>query len=85
MTEVVIIDAARTPVGRRKGWLRETHPVKLGAHAVRAVLERTGLAPELVEHVIFGCVSQVSEQAFNVARNVTLEARLPIDVPATSV
>ena len=85
MTEVVIIDAARTPVGRRNGWLRETHPVKLGAHAVRAVLERTGLASELVEHVIFGCVSQVSEQAFNVARNVTLEARLPIDVPATSV
>ncbi len=85
MTEVVIIDAARTPVGRRNGALREIHPVKLGAHAVKAVMERAGIQPDQVDHVIFGCVSQIAEQTFNVARNVVLEAGLPIEVPATSV
>lgn len=85
MTEVVIVDAARTPVGRRNGALRETHPVTLGAHAVKAVMERAGISPEQVDHVIFGCVSQVAEQTFNVARNVVLESGLPIEVPATSV
>lgn len=85
MTEVVIVDAARTPVGRRNGALRETHPVKLGAHAVKAAMERAGITPEQVDHVIFGCVSQVAEQTFNVARNVVLESGLPIEVPATSV
>lgn len=85
MTEVVIVDAARTPVGRRNGALREVHPVKLGAHAVKAVMERAGITPDQVDHVIFGCVSQVAEQTFNVARNVVLEAGLPIEVPATSV
>lgn len=85
MTEVVIVDAARTPVGRRNGALRETHPVKLGAHAVKAAMERAGISPEQVDHVIFGCVSQVAEQTFNVARNVVLESGLPIEVPATSV
>lgn len=85
MVEVVIIDAARTPVGKRNGWLREQHPVTLGAHAVKAVLERAGVRKDQVDHLIFGCVSQVHEQTFNVARNVVLEAGLPVHVPATSV
>lgn len=85
MSEVVIVDAARTPVGKRGGWLRDTHPVKLGAHAVKGVLERAGVTPDQVDHLIFGCVSQVSEQTFNVARNVVLESGLPITVPATSI
>ncbi|MEM9954956.1 MAG: thiolase family protein [Chloroflexota bacterium] len=85
MTDVVIVDAARTPVGKRNGALREIHPVKLGAHAIKAAMERAGITPEQVDHVIFGCVSQVAEQTFNVARNVVLEAGLPIEVPATSV
>ncbi len=85
MAEVVIVDAIRTPVGKKNGWLREQHPVKLGAHAVKALFERTGLKPEQVEHVIFGCVSQVSEQTFNLARNVVLEAGMPIEIPATSI
>jgi acetyl-CoA acetyltransferase family protein len=85
MTEVVIVDAVRTPVGRKNGWLREQHPVKLGAHTVKALLSRTGIAPETVEHVLFGCVSQVAEQTFNVARNIVLEAGLPITIPATSL
>jgi acetyl-CoA acyltransferase len=85
MVDVVIVDAVRTPVGKRNGWLREQHPVKLGAHAIKAAMERAGITPEQVDHVIFGCVSQVSEQTFNIARNVTLEAGLPIEVPATTV
>lgn len=85
MTDVVIVDAIRTPIGKRNGWLREQHPVKLGAHTIKALLQRTGLAADAVDHVIFGCVSQVSEQTFNIARNVTLQAGLPISVPATSV
>ncbi len=85
MVDVVIVDAARTPVGRRNGSLREIHPVTLGAHAVKAAMERAGITPDQVDHVIFGCVSQVAEQTFNVARNVVLEAGLPIEVPATSV
>ncbi len=85
MSNVVIVDAARTPLGKRNGWLREQHPVKLGAHAVKAAMERAGIQPDQVDHVIFGCVSQVSEQTFNIARNVVLEAGLPVEVPATSV
>lgn len=85
MTNVVIVDAIRTPMGRRNGWLREQHPVKLGSHVIRALLERTGLSKDEVDHVIFGCVSQVAEQTFNIARNVVLDADLPIEVPATSV
>lgn len=85
MTDVVIVDAARTPVGRRNGYLREVHPVKLGAHAVKAAMERAGITAEQVDHVVFGCVSQVSEQTFNIARNVALEAGLPIEVPGTTL
>jgi acetyl-CoA acyltransferase len=85
MTDVVIVDAIRTPMGKRNGWLREQHPVKLGSHVIKALLERTGLDKTAVDHVIFGCVSQVAEQTFNIARNVVLDADLPIEVPATSV
>lgn len=85
MRDVVIVDAVRTPLGKRNGWLRETHPARLGAYVVCEVLARANLDPKLVEHLIFGCVSQVSEQAFNVARNVVLDAGLDIETPATSV
>lgn len=85
MTDVVIVDAIRTPMGKRNGWLREQHPVKLGSHVIKALLERTGLDKSKVDHVIFGSVSQVAEQTFNIARNVVLDAELPIEVPATSV
>ncbi|MDQ7023924.1 MAG: thiolase family protein [Anaerolineae bacterium] len=85
MVDVVIVDAARTPVGKRNGWLREQHPVKLGAHAIKAAMARAGITADQVDHVVFGCVSQVSEQTFNIARNVVLEVGLPIEVPATTV
>jgi acetyl-CoA acyltransferase len=85
MRDVVIVEAVRTPVGRRNGWLREVHPVRLGALALCEVLARAQLDPSLVEHVIMGCVSQVGEQTFNLARNVVLDAGLPLEIPATTV
>jgi len=83
--DVVIVSAARTPVGKRNGWLRDIHPVRLGSTALCEALARANLDPSLVEHVIMGCVGQVSEQTFNLARNVTLDAGLPVEVPATTV
>ncbi len=85
MTDIVIVSAVRTPLGRRNGWLREVHPVRLGAYVLCEALARAHLDPAQVEHVIMGCVSQVSEQTFNLARNVVLDAGLPIDVPATTI
>ena len=85
MDQAIILDAIRTPLGKRNGWLREQHPVTLGSHVVKALLERCGLDKTEVDHVIFGCVSQVAEQTLNIARNVVLDAELPIAVPATTV
>lgn len=85
MQDIVIVEAVRTPLGRRNGAFRETHPIKLGSHVICEALKRANLDPALVEHVIFGCVSQVGEQTFNVARNVVLDAELPVTTPATSI
>src|SRR5579871_6472982 len=85
MPDIVIVDAVRTPIGKRNGWLREIHPVRLGSSALCEVLARAKLDPARVDHVIMGCVSQVSEQTFNLARNVALDAGLPIETPATTV
>jgi acetyl-CoA acetyltransferase family protein len=85
MSEIVIVEAVRTPVGKRNGALREKHPVRMGADALCELLARANLDPSLIEHVIMGCVSQVGEQTFNLARNVVLDAGLPIETPATTV
>ncbi len=85
MRDIVIVDAIRTPLGRRNGWLREQHPVKLGSHVVAALLKRNALSKTGVDHLIFGCVSQVAEQTMNIARNVVLDAELPIEAPATTI
>ncbi|HLU08898.1 MAG TPA: thiolase family protein [Oceanobacillus sp.] len=85
MRDVVIVEAVRTPLGRRNGWLRETHPVRLGSYVLCEALARANLDPSKIEHVLMGCVAQVSEQTFNLARNVVLDAGLPIDIPATTV
>ena len=85
MSAMVIVDAIRTPVGRRKGWLREVHPVSLGSFALCQLLERTQVSPEHIDHVIMGCVGQAGEQTFNLARNVVLDAELPITIPATTI
>jgi acetyl-CoA acetyltransferase family protein len=81
----VVVGAVRTPVGRRNGGLAGVHAVDLGAVALRALVERSGVDPVLVDDVIMGCVSQVGEQSVNVARNAWLAAGLPEEVPATTI
>jgi acetyl-CoA acyltransferase len=85
MPNAVIVDAVRTPLGKRNGSLKDTHPVDLAALTLEALITRTGLDPALVDDVIMGCVQQVGEQAGNVARNAVLAAGFPESVPATSV
>lgn len=83
--DVYIVEAVRTPIGRRNGGLREVHPVALGALALREAARRAQIDPAALDDVVMGCVSQVDEQGFNVARNAMLLAGFPIEVPATTV
>ena len=85
MATAVIVDAVRTPLGRRNGALRDWHPVDLAAHVLRALVDRTGLDPAVVDDVIAGCVSQSGEQGLNLARNAALAAGFPESVPGTTV
>ncbi len=85
MREAVIVDAVRTPVGRRNGALKDWHPVDLLGFTLRALVERNTLDPALVEDVIAGCVSQIGEQGFNLARNAALAAGFPESVPGTTI
>ena len=83
--DAVIVDAVRTPVGRRGGGLAGIHPVDLSAHVLEALAARTGLDPAVVDDVVWGCVSQTGEQAVNVARNAVLAAGWPEDVVGMTV
>lgn len=83
--EAVIVDAVRTPMGRRDGMLKGWHPVDLLAHALRGLIERTHIGPETIDDVIGGCVMQAGEQAANLARNAVLAAGFPESVPGTTV
>jgi acetyl-CoA acyltransferase len=85
MRDAVIVDAVRTPVGKRNGAYKDVHPVDLSAHVLSALAERTGIDPTVVEDVIWGTVSQVGEQALNVARNAVLGAGWPESIPGTTV
>jgi acetyl-CoA acyltransferase len=85
MREAVIVDAARTPGGRRNGKLQDWHAADLGAHVLKAIAERNNLDPSTVDDVIMGCVMQVGEQSLNVGRNAVLAAGWPETVPATTV
>lgn len=85
MAEAYIVEAVRTPVGRRKGGLSAVHPADLGAHVVRALVERTGIDPAAVDDVVFGCLDTVGPQAGNIARTAWLAAGLPEEVPGTTV
>jgi len=85
MTEAYIIDAVRTPVGRRGGALSQVHPADLGAHALRALVDRTGVDPAAVEDVVFGCLDAIGPQAGDIARTCWLAAGLPEEVPGTTV
>lgn len=85
MREAVIVDAIRTPVGRRNGRLKDWHPVDLLAQVLAAMVERTGIDAGRIDDVIVGCVSQVGEQSLNVGRNAALAAGFPETVPGTTV
>src|SRR5215472_7640224 len=85
MAEAFLVDAVRTPVGKRGGGLSDVHPADLGAAVLTALLERTGLDPAAVQEVIFGCVDAVGPQAGDIARTAWLAAGLPEHVPGTTV
>ncbi len=85
MRDAIIVGAIRTPVGRRKGGLSHIHPVDLSGHILQALAERVGFDPATVDDVVWGCVSQVGEQSWNVARNAVLAAGWPETVPGTTV
>ncbi|MAF46194.1 MAG: acetyl-CoA C-acyltransferase [Acidimicrobiaceae bacterium] len=85
MREAVIVDAVRTPGGKRNGKLQDWHAVDLAAHVLKAIEERTGIDPAIVDDVIMGCVMQVGEQSLNIGRNAVLAAGWPESVPATTV
>ena len=85
MTEAYIIDTVRTPVGRRNGGLSKVHPADLGAHAIKAVLQRTGVDPLAIDDVMFGCVDQIGPQAGDIARTAWLAAGLPQEIPGVTI
>jgi acetyl-CoA acetyltransferase family protein len=85
MPTAVIVDAVRTPLGRRNGALKDVHPVDLAALTLDSLVQRNDLDPELVEDVIMGCVMQVGDQAVNVGRNAALAAGFPESVVGTTV
>jgi acetyl-CoA acyltransferase len=85
MPDAVIVEALRLATGKRDGKLSGTHPVDLLAHVLGGLVERTGIDPERVDDVIAGCVSQVGEQSYNIARNAWLAAGLPETVPGTTI
>jgi acetyl-CoA C-acetyltransferase len=85
MGEAYIVEAVRTPVGRRNGRLAGAHPADLGAHVIRALLDRAGLDPLAVDDVVFGCVDTVGPQAGDIARTAWLAAGLPEAVPGVTV
>ncbi|MGH3165206.1 MAG: thiolase family protein, partial [Trebonia sp.] len=85
MRDAVIVEAVRTPVGKRNGGLSGVHPVDLSAHVLRSLAERTGIDPAVVDDVVWGCVGQVGEQTFDIARNAVIGAGWPLSVPGVTV
>jgi acetyl-CoA acetyltransferase family protein len=83
--EALILDALRTPVGRRDGALRQWRPDDLAAEVLRALVRRNEVNPALLDDVVLGCVTQVQEQGINIARNAALAAGFPVAVPGTTV
>jgi acetyl-CoA C-acetyltransferase len=85
MPEAYIVDAVRTPVGRRKGGFTDTHPADLGAHVIRTIVERGDFDPARVDDVIFGCLDAIGSQAGDIARTCALVAGLPETVPGVTI
>ncbi|WP_287001367.1 MULTISPECIES: acetyl-CoA C-acetyltransferase [Gordonia] len=83
--QAYIVDAIRTPVGKRNGSLAKTHPADMGAHVISALVTRTGIDPAVVDDVVFGCVDAIGPQAGNIARTAWLAAGMPLEVPGTTV
>lgn len=83
--DAFIVEAVRSPVGRRNGGLSDVHPADLGAHVLRALVERSGIEPAAIDDVLWGCVGQVGAQASNIGRITALSAGLPESVPATTL
>jgi acetyl-CoA acetyltransferase family protein len=85
VTTAVIVDAIRTPLGRRNGKLQNWHPVDLAAETLKALISRTGIDPAIIDDVIMGCVMQVGEQGVNIGRNAVLGAGWPDSIPGTTI
>jgi acetyl-CoA acyltransferase len=85
MRDAVIVEAVRTPVGKRNGALSGVHPVELSAHILRSLAERSGIDPAAVDDVVWGCVSQVGEQTLDIARTAVLAAGWPESVTGVTV
>ena len=85
MAEAYIVDAVRSPVGRKNGGLKDIHPADLGAHSIKALIDRTGIDPAAVDDVVFGCVDTIGPQAGDIARTCWLTAGLPDEVPGTTI
>src|SRR5215207_4258634 len=85
MNDAVIVDAVRTPVGKRNGALADIHPADLSAHVLTSLVERTGIPPAEIDDVVWGCVSQAGDQALNIGRTAVLAAAWPETVTATTV
>src|SRR3954453_18209245 len=85
MADAFIVDAVRAPVGRRKGGLAAEHPADLGAHPIRHLVARTGVDPDAIDDVVYGCIDNIGAQAGNIARTCALVAGLPESVPGVTV
>ncbi len=85
MPEAVVVEAVRTPIGKRNGSLADVHPVDLSAHVLRALVERTGIDPSVVDDVVWGCVNQVGDQSAQVGRYAVLAAGWPDSIPGVTV
>src|ERR1700734_3781642 len=85
MRDAVIVDAVRTPIGKRGGSLKDWHPVDLSSFVLSELAKRTNLDPAIVDDVIWGCVSQVGEQSSNVGRWAALGAGWPPDIGGTTI
>jgi acetyl-CoA C-acetyltransferase len=85
MPDAYIVDAVRSPVGRRNGGFADVHPADLGGHAIKSLVERVGVDPAAVEDVIFGCLDQIGSQAGDIARTAALAAGLPETVPGVTI
>ena len=85
MPDAVVVDAVRTPLGRRNGGLAGIHPADLSAHVLAQLVERTGVDPAVIEDVIWGCVSQIGEQTYDIARTAVLAAGWPQSITGVTV